>query len=151
MQRKERATRDAYEKCVDATVKAARLKGEKQALGCTTGDEYTSKKKELEEAKNEKEIAESELDEASDVAYANAVKAETIQLLEQQQALEEPDTQAPEATQPKGDGWTILRPLARLSPWGSSFGSISSSSSSNWGRARPARERRPCRATRRFL
>ena len=45
VQRKEQAMRGAYEKCVHARVNAARLKGEKQALGCTTGDEYTTKKR----------------------------------------------------------------------------------------------------------
>jgi hypothetical protein len=39
-----RAVRDAHKKCVDATVNAARLRGETQALGCK-GDEYATKKK----------------------------------------------------------------------------------------------------------
>ena len=45
VQQTERAVRDAHKKCVDATVNAARLKGEKRALERATEDEYTAKKK----------------------------------------------------------------------------------------------------------
>lgn len=147
VQRKERAMRDAHKKCVDATVNAARLKGEERALERATADEYTAKKNELEEAENEKEIAENELQEASDVAYADAVKAETIQRIRQEQALEAPEARPKKgATQPKGAGWSTLSPWG---PWTRETPQVLIAS--DWGRARPARERRPCRATRRFL
>jgi len=140
---KERVMRQAHKKHVDARLNTARLRGEKQALWANRGGEvYEAKRAELEEAKNEQEIAAKKL-EASDVEYARAVKETMIQRLQR------------EAPQSKVPGFAPL-----LAGAASAVNSIFSrktieghavSDSSGWGRARPARERRPVRATRRFL
>ena len=144
---KERAMRKAHKKCVDATVNTAKLRGERQALGGKPGGGYLAKRGELDEAKKEQEIAEKGLEEASDVAYAGAVKETKIQRLQR-------DAQAPQSKIAVPGLAPFLAGAANAvtSLW--SLKTIEGppvSDSSGWGRARPARERRPCRATRRFL
>ena len=142
---KERAMRDAHKRCVDATVKVARLRGERQALGGISGGDFQAKRVELDGAEKEKKNAEADLVEASDVAYAGAVKETTIQRLQR-------DAPAPQSKVPgfapflAGAANAVTSLLSRETIEGPPV-----SDSSGWGRARPARERRPCRATRRFL